>query len=138
MKNLNKIFLLLMFVAFSAFTFGQTTITGTVTSQDDGSTLPGVMITVKGTTAGTVSDVNGKYTVNAPAGGKFLIFSYMGMGTQELAISGTEMNVELSSISEELVEIFVMADRAKDRETPVAFSDITKEEIEQQLGSRDM
>ena len=138
MKNLNKIFLLLMFVAFTAFAFGQTTITGTVTDKDDGSTLPGVTVIAKGTTIGTITDLNGEYKIIVPEGTQFLVFSYLGMATQELEISGTTMDVAMTEISEELVEIFVIADRAKERETPVAFSDITKEEIEQQLGSRDL
>lgn len=139
MKNVNKIFLLFMFVAFSAFAFGQTTITGTVTSKDDGTELPGVTVVAKGTTVGTITDLNGKYKIDAPAGTQFLVFSYLGMETMEIEISGQSViDMQLSEMSEELVEIFVIADRARERETPVAFSDITEEEIQQQLGSRDI
>jgi outer membrane cobalamin receptor len=138
MKNLNKFLLFIAMLGFTALTYAQTTVTGTVTSKDDGSVLPGVTVLAKGTTVGTITDLNGKYQINVPAGTQFLVFSYLGMETQEVAIAGETLNVELMTVSEELVEIYVIADRAKERETPVAFSDVTKEEIDYQLGSRDI
>ncbi len=137
MRNLNKIFLLLTFVFFTVFAFAQTTVSGTVTG-DGGDAIPGATVLVKGTTVGTVADMNGKYTITAPEGSQFLVFSYIGMETKELAISGGTLNVQLSIESSEIAEIYIIADRAKERETPVAFSNIEKEEIEQQLGSRDL
>ncbi len=137
MRKLNRILLLFSFVFFTAFTFAQTSVNGTVTA-DDGTALPGVTVMVKGTTVGTVSDANGKYKIEAPAGAQFLVFSYVGMATQEVAVKAGTVNVTLSPENAELVEIFVVADRAKERETPVAFSDVSKKDIEQQLGSRDL
>jgi len=138
MKNLNKILLFFMMLCFTALTYAQSTVTGTVTSKDDGSTLPGVTVLAKGTTVGTITDLDGKYQINVPAGTQFLVFTYLGMETQEMAVSGDVINIELYAVSEELLEIYVIADRAKERETPVAFSDVTKEEIAYQLGSRDI
>jgi len=60
------------------------------------------------------------------------------MATQEVAIKAGTIDVTMLPENAELVEIFVVADRAKERETPVAFSDVNKKEIEQQLGSRDL
>ena len=123
MRNLNKIFLLLTFVFFTVFAFAQTTVSGTVTG-DGGDAIPGATVLVKGTTVGTVADMNGKYTITAPEGSQFLVFSYIGMETKELAISGGTLNVQLSIESSEIAEIYIIADRAKERETPVAFSNI--------------
>ncbi|RLD52954.1 MAG: TonB-dependent receptor, partial [Bacteroidetes bacterium] len=137
MRKLNKLLMLVTFVFFTAFTFAQTSVNGTVTA-DDGSALPGVTVMVKGTTVGTVSDANGKYKIEAPAGAQFLVFSYVGMATQEVAVKAGTVDVTMLPENAELVEIFVVADRAKERETPVAFSDVDKKDIEQQLGSRDL
>jgi iron complex outermembrane receptor protein len=138
MKNLNKILLVFMCVAFSAVSFAQTSISGTITNKDDGSALAGVTVVAKGTTIGTISNLDGKYEINIPEGTQFLIFSYFGMETQEVAVTGSVIDVQLYTVSEELIEVYVIADRAKERETPVAFSDVTKEDIEFQLGSRDI
>jgi hypothetical protein len=53
-------------------------ITGKVTSVEDGSALPGVNVVVKGTTNGTVTDAEGKYSLSAPASGGSLVFSFIG------------------------------------------------------------
>src|SRR5688572_3633956 len=59
------------------------TVTGTVKSADDGSTLPGVNITIKGTTLGTTTDTDGKYTIRVPDGDAILVFSFIGFLPQE-------------------------------------------------------
>ncbi len=137
MRELNKFLMLFILVFFTALTFAQTSVNGTVTA-DDGSALPGVTVMVKGTTVGTVTDANGKYKIEAPAGAQFLVFSYIGMTNREVALKAGTIDVVMMPENAELVEIFVVADRAKERETPVAFSDVDKKEIEQQLGSRDI
>ena len=65
----------------------QKTVTGIVTDQN-GVTLPGVSIIVKGTTTGTVSDADGKFTLVVPANAQMLAFSFVGMKTQEVSLSG--------------------------------------------------
>ncbi|TKG96392.1 SusC/RagA family TonB-linked outer membrane protein [Puteibacter caeruleilacunae] len=78
--------------------FAQTKqITGTVTSADDGSTLPGVSVVVKGTTVGTVTDLDGKYSLTVPEDAKILLFSFVGMLTQEVEITGTSVNVAMKA-----------------------------------------
>ncbi|MFN8208718.1 MAG: SusC/RagA family TonB-linked outer membrane protein [Bacteroidales bacterium] len=63
-------------------------ITGTVTSRDDGSTSPGVTVLIKGTTIGTITDLDGKYSIDVPEDAQILVFSYVGMKTVEVPISG--------------------------------------------------
>jgi TonB-linked SusC/RagA family outer membrane protein len=72
-------------------------ITGTVTSAEDGSPIPGVSVTVKGTTLGTVTNVEGKYHLKTPQDAKTLTFSFVGMETKEVVVSGPVINVILES-----------------------------------------
>jgi len=65
-----------------------TKVTGTVTNSTDKEPIPGVTVIVKGTTTGTITDINGKYSLAIPAGGKTLIFSFVGMTTEEIQING--------------------------------------------------
>jgi TonB-linked SusC/RagA family outer membrane protein len=87
------------------------TITGTVTSADDGSTLPGVNILVAGTTnIGTVSDVNGRFTIKVPAGSEALEFSYIGMTSQKIDIGASNVvDVAMATSAEVLEEVVVTA-----------------------------
>ncbi len=66
--------------------FQQIAVTGTVTSADDGSVLPGVNIVIKGTTLGTTTDADGKYTLEVPNGNAVLIFSFIGYEPAEISV----------------------------------------------------
>ena len=81
-------------------------ITGTV-KDPTGETIISASVVVKGTTLGTVTDFDGNYTLEVPDDAKVLIFSYIGMKTQELNITGDVMNVVLSENSEVLEEVVV-------------------------------
>jgi len=86
----------------------QKVITGTV-SDEEGNPLPGVNIIIKGTTQGTVTDANGKYTLSAPTNAT-LVFSFVGYKTQEISISGkTIVNVTLEQETIGLSEVVVTA-----------------------------
>ncbi|HOK51996.1 MAG TPA: carboxypeptidase-like regulatory domain-containing protein, partial [Bacteroidales bacterium] len=79
-----------------AATFGQErTITGTVTDKN-GETLPGVNVVIKGSTAGVVTDLNGKYSIKVPGPETVLTFSYVGYTTQEVTVGDqTAINVTM-------------------------------------------
>jgi TonB-dependent starch-binding outer membrane protein SusC len=64
-------------------------IMGTVTSSEDGLPIPGVTISVKGTTLGTLSAADGKYILPVPENNKTLVFSFIGFKTKEVEIGGT-------------------------------------------------
>ena len=81
-------------------------ISGTVKDQT-GETIISASVVVKGTTIGTVTDFDGNYTLEVPDDAKVLIFSYVGMQSQELNITGDVMNVVLSENSEVLEEVVV-------------------------------
>ncbi|WP_297093857.1 TonB-dependent receptor [uncultured Draconibacterium sp.] len=76
-----------VFMAFSLGSYAQTAVTGTVTGED-GVGIPGVSIVIVGTTQGTITDIDGNYTLTLPDGAEKLTFSYIGMLTQEVEIAG--------------------------------------------------
>lgn len=75
-------------LAWSQVMAQERTVTGKVTTADDGSALPGVNVVVKGTTNGTVTDTEGNYRLTVPATGGTLVFSFIGLATQEVEIGG--------------------------------------------------
>ncbi|CCH55287.1 TonB-dependent receptor plug [Fibrisoma limi BUZ 3] len=87
----------------------EVTVSGRVTSSDDGSALPGVSIQIKGTTRGTTTDSEGRYRLSVPANAR-LVFSYIGFGNQEIAVGNqTTIDVALTSGAQNLSEIVVTA-----------------------------
>lgn len=85
------------------------TITGKVTSADDGTGIPGVNIVVKGTTTGAVTDLDGNYKLSVPSDGAILVFSFIGMETQEVEIGGRSViDVAMGLDSEQLAEVVVV------------------------------
>lgn len=84
------------------------TITGTVTSAEDGSTLPGINVTLKGTATGTATDAKGKYSIQVPSGSSTLIFSFIGLQTKEVKIGTSNViNVSMMADKTELQEVVV-------------------------------
>ena len=110
MRKLLLLFLLFCGVLLSAAA-QQRTVTGTVVSSVEGDgPLPGVTVIVKGTTSGTIADVNGKFTIVVPQGGTTLVISYIGMKTREIEIAGrSEINVVLEPEFLNLGEVVVTA-----------------------------
>jgi TonB-linked SusC/RagA family outer membrane protein len=90
------------------FNLQQIQITGTVTDKD-GSPIPGVNVVVTGTTQGVVTDIAGKYSIEASRGAKSLTFSFIGMETQEVTIGTlTQINVTLIEVLTGLEEVVVI------------------------------
>jgi TonB-linked SusC/RagA family outer membrane protein len=108
---MKKIALLLAIFAIGLQSvFAQTReITGTVTSAEDGLSIPGVSVSVKGTTLGTITDLDGQYTLKVPQDAASLVFSFVGMQTQEVAIVGTTVNVVMESDVVGINEVVVTA-----------------------------
>ncbi|HLN19984.1 MAG TPA: SusC/RagA family TonB-linked outer membrane protein [Bacteroidales bacterium] len=87
MKKL--LLLAVLFVLADVFLLAQTrVITGTVTSSEEEGGIPGVAVSVLGTTLGTLTDVNGKYSIEVPASAATLVFSYIGMKKVQEEIGG--------------------------------------------------
>ena len=102
---------MLLFAIFSILglqVYAQNTVTGKVID-DAGEALPGVSVLVKGTTIGTMTLGDGTYSIEVPDGSNTLVFSYIGMETQEVAITGNVVNVTMKQSSEAIEEVVVTA-----------------------------
>jgi TonB-linked SusC/RagA family outer membrane protein len=97
------------FLLFQLNVFAQQkTVTGTVTGSDN-TPLPGVTVMVKGSTIGTTTGADGKFSLSIPASAQTLVFSFMGMQTQEIGIgSGNVFNVTLVESLVGLDEVVVI------------------------------
>jgi TonB-linked SusC/RagA family outer membrane protein len=111
-KFLQKALLLALLIACNCAVYAQDRPGGLVkgTAVDEkGVTLPGVTITVKDTKVVTSTDINGNYTINVPAGGKALVFTFIGMTPVEVTIGKqTVVNVTLKSSVTALSDVIVV------------------------------
>ena len=103
-------FLLLLLLGITTLTFAQVrTLTGTVSTSDSGETLPGATILVKGTATGTVTDLDGKYTLQVPQGPLTLVFSYIGYEAVEISVvDQAVVDAILTPLSISLDEVVVI------------------------------
>ncbi|WP_045030118.1 SusC/RagA family TonB-linked outer membrane protein [Draconibacterium sediminis] len=87
--TIRSLYVILLMVIWGVPSFGQNiAISGKVKSQRDGEFLPGVSIVVKGTSRGTITDVDGKYTLQDVPGDGVLVFSFVGMKKTEIGVAG--------------------------------------------------
>lgn len=109
---MRKFVLMLVLLIFAGVqvVLAQSTITGVVTSADDGQPIPGAAIQVKGTTVGVTTDVNGRYSLKVPADAQILQFSFVGMTTKEVTIGKqTSINVVLETVAMDIEGVVVTA-----------------------------
>ncbi len=106
------------------------TIKGTVKSSD-GTTMPGVSVVVKGTTNGTITNIDGKFSVSAPSEG-ILVFSFVGFETTELPIAGkTQIDVTLNQTVTNLNEVVVVGyGKQKKKDVTGAVAVVSSKEFE--------
>lgn len=145
MRNfLQKMTLVVTLTVFMGAAMAQGFVKGTVVDADNNESLIGASVIVKGTTLGTSTDLSGNFKFELPAGQQTIVVQYVGYTTQELSVSVQEgQTAELGTIKLEasafgLVGLEIIADRAKERQTPVAISNLSKVEIEEKLGSQDL
>jgi TonB-linked SusC/RagA family outer membrane protein len=107
----NLFLTVIFFLAFLGSAFAQErTITGKVTSSEDGSPLPGVNVVVTGTSAGTITDALGKYQIRVPSGSRELSFTFIGMKPFSAPIGTSDVvDVAMSTSQEVLDEVVVTA-----------------------------
>jgi TonB-linked SusC/RagA family outer membrane protein len=101
-------FILLFLVCIYAHA-QERTVTGVITSGSDNQPLIGVSIIIKGTTNGTLTDIDGRYTIKVPDENTVLVFSYVGYNKEEIAVSGKSViDVKLAEDLTKLDEIVVV------------------------------
>ncbi len=131
-----KKYLLLSFMLTFALVFKdaiaqQRTVSGKVTSIEDGSPLPGVNVVLKGSTSGTVTDIDGQYSLSVPTEGGVLVFSFIGLSTEEVEVGvRSSINLQMSPDVQQLSEVVVVAFGEQSKKTMTSsVSSVNAEEI---------
>jgi len=129
--------LFLVCVYGTAFGQGKFTVSGKLTDKTTGEALPGVNILVKSTSIGTATSPDGSYVLNVPSQTDSLVFSYIGYGTEVIAINGrTTIDVKLTSAQitgQQLLVVGYSTQKKKDLTGSVAVVD-TKNLVSQPVG----
>lgn len=132
MKKL-ALFFVFLFVGLSAVLAQTKTITGVVTSGADDSPIPGVSIMLKGTTMGTITNIDGEYSVKVPEDARTLVVSFIGMKTQEIAIDNQSvLNVSLEADVFGIDEVIVtgVAGATEKKKLSVSVASVSAEDLE--------
>lgn len=138
MKTLIKIFVFVMVLCFSmghyellAQAGNRLVVKGTVTSAEDGATIPGVTVLEKGTSNGTVTDIDGGYEITLSNGNAVLVFSYVGFAKTELQVGNrSALDIELQMDMEQLNEVVVVGyGTQKRKDLSGSISRITSDEF---------
>ncbi|MCI0706147.1 MAG: carboxypeptidase-like regulatory domain-containing protein, partial [Ignavibacteriae bacterium] len=131
----------LSLLSFSAY--GQDAeIKGKIIDSETQEPLVAASVAIVGTTMGAATNTDGDYVIrNVPPGVYRLRASFVGYAPQEKTVNvgtdGTTADFEMKSTSIEYTEVIVEVNRARERETPVAFTTADKEEIEQRMHGQD-
>jgi TonB-linked SusC/RagA family outer membrane protein len=103
-------FLLVMLLLTAMQVLAQRTITGKVISADDGAGIPGVTVLQKGTSNGVLTDIDGKYSISVSKDAVALLFSFVGMTPQEVALTASNIvDVTMKSEAQHLEGVVVTA-----------------------------
>ncbi len=139
MNKLYRLSMLVVLLLSTTLLAQRYTVSGVVKSAG-GENLIGANVFVEGTTSGAATDENGKYEITLAAGRYTVVCSYIGFETVKENINLTNNMVLDFSLRDRAfsLSVEVISERAKERETPVAFSNIEKKEMEQKLGSQDI
>ena len=134
MRHLTFILTLLLFAGFTVK--AQQQISGTVTNAESGDPIPGVTIYVQSDqTVGTTTNMDGNYTLSGvPDDAEALVFSFVGMETQEIAIQGrSQLDVQLQPAAQELEQVVVTAlgIRREEKRLGYSVSQVGGEEIDE-------
>ena len=125
-----------------AFVVAQNSVSGTVTDKDSGQPLVGVNIVVEGTAMGAATGADGSYSVSdVPDGSYTVTATYIGYSDQSMSVnvsgSSATANFSLAVSALGLSQVDVVSSRSDER-APVAFTTITKSEMQLRLASRDI
>ncbi|NPD45783.1 TonB-dependent receptor [Lentimicrobium sp. L6] len=129
---------------FTGGLFAQGTLTGKIKDDMTGEPLIGASVVLEGTTTGATTDMDGVFTLDLPSGMQKVVISYVGF--EDVVMDIDVANGETKNLGKVLLQgkaigmagLEIIADRAKERETPVAISNVSKKQLEENLGSRDL
>ena len=128
MRKFALLVLAIAFIGIQAANAQVRRITGTVTSAADGASIPGVSVVVKGTSIGTVTNVDGNYQLDVPQDASILSFSFVGMQTVEATITGPTVNIVMSSQTIGVEEVMVVAYGTSKKESFTGSAEVISDE----------
>ena len=143
-KMLQKFALIAAFALVSAGLYAQGTVTGKIKDDMTGEALIGASVVLDGTTTGATTDMDGIFTLDLPSGTQKIVISYVGY--ENVVMDVDVANGETTSLGKIILQgkaigmagLEIIADRAKERQTPVAISNVSKKQLQENLGSRDL
>jgi hypothetical protein len=139
---MNRIVKILMVLVLPLALFAQNTITGTVTDASSGNGLPGANVVVGGTAMGAATDADGYFAIeNVPNGTYTVTASVIGyddVSHTATVIEDSELYFNLEIRAIQVAALEVIAQRAKYRETPVAFTNVNEDALKLRVASRDL
>ena len=136
MNRFTGIVVNLVVLSLTSILFAQMTVYGTVTDASTGDVLVGANVVVDGTNLGAAADANGAFTIDDVPDGATISASMIGYEDAS-AEAARIVNFALTSTTIEMSSLEVLASRA-DQKTPVAYTNVTKADIEIRLGSQDI
>ncbi len=140
---MKKIFTTLLFTSMAIFAFAQGAITGTVLDSETGEALIGATVMNTATNMGTVTDLDGSFTLKDVNAGKCVLeISFIGYTAIEVEVTvgsgdASAGKIEMKADAIGLAQVNVVAQIAIDRKTPVAVSTISAEQIETKMGNQE-
>ncbi|MDP2338758.1 MAG: SusC/RagA family TonB-linked outer membrane protein [Bacteroidota bacterium] len=135
-RKLLKAMLLCFFVVMAHNLFAQNVVTGSV-KDDTGQNLPGVTVVVKGTTIGTITDADGKFTISAPTNAT-LVFSFVGMTTKEIEVGNQrkfDITLATTTIGVDEVVVTALGISREKKSLAYSISEVKGNEITRGAGS---
>ncbi len=137
--------LTILFLLFSLITFAQkTSVSGIVSDKDlKGEPLPFANISIKGTTLGASTDIDGKYAIEVTPGTHTIVFSFLGYESKEIIFTVNEgenkvVNQILGSGSVTMEDVLVKATVSREKETALLLEQKKAVEIKQSIGAQEM
>ncbi len=136
MSRYKRILSGILYFSIAAISVAQMTVSGTVTDASTGEALAGANVVVDGTSKGSAANASGSFTISNVPSGATLTASMIGYSDKSMNASRT-VNFQLSPSALEMSGLEVLASRA-DEKTPVAYTTVSKTEMEARLGSQDI
>ena len=134
--SFTRITLLFVFILLTSFAFGQNTVSGVVTDSETGETAIGASVLIKGTVRGTVTDVDGSYSLTSHVALPYTLqVSMVGMATQNIEVTEQNATVNVSLVTQAIVgnEVVISASRVEEKilESPVTIEKLDLLSIQQ-------
>ena len=123
---------LVVLCLMSVSAWAQSTVSGTVTDAGTGEPMGGVTVQIQGTTAGSFTGPDGRYTVSVPGDDATLVFSFLGFQTQDVAVNGrTTINVSMveAALSTDEVVITALGIEREKKSLTYSVQDVSTEEL---------